>query len=332
MLSCKKPPTCQVQGGKRKHSKFLHFDSAGNDIPPENDSNCVTSEVANNACGNLEGSVYVPMVLVTVNGKACTWALLDSGSTNSFISAKLAEDLHLKGSGVSCRLSTLGNSGDISSTLVAVDITSSEGQIAHLKNVIVVPSIPASHPKQSIDIQQYPHLGDLPLPLPTASAQAQVLIGMDNAHLLIPLEIKLGSKTSDPYATRTMLGWSLNGPVGDRQNQSVFSHCISVEQQISNLWKMEAHDEDTLAMSLEDKLVLELWNKEIYYEDVHYSLPIPWKGGRPNLPNNRFMAVKRFSSLVHCLHKSGKMRVYEDGISNLLTEGYAEAVPRMRYI
>ena len=154
-----------------------------------------------------------------------------------------------------------------------------------------------------------------------------MLIGMDNAHLLIPLEIKLGSKTSDPYATRTMLGWSLNGPVGDRQNQPVFSHCISVEQQISNLWKMEAHDEDTLAMSLEDKQVLELWNKEIYYEDVHYSLPIPWKGGRPNLPNNRFMAVKRLSSLVHRLHKSGKMRVYEDGISDLLSEGYAEAVP-----
>lgn len=337
---CKRIPTCQVPGCSRKHSNLLHFDDVGSANiscseskdykvvgETSNSMNQMVHEITSNACGSVVESVYVPLVPVTVNGKVYTWALLDSGSTNSFISDKLANELNLQGSCVRYHLSTLGASRDIKSKTVDVCITSTEGQTIYLKNVMVVPNIPATFPKQPIDITQYPHLQSLPLPHPTANAQAQVLIGMDNAHLIMPLEIRSGSKL-EPYATHTALGWSLCGPICQKPGQSVFSFCVSVDQQINKLWNMEAHeDNESLIMSQEDKAVLELWDKEIQYENGHYVLPIPWKGGQPSLPNNRFMAVNRLNSLAHRLHKSNTMKIYSDNIKKLLTEGNAEEVP-----
>ncbi|XP_014668800.1 PREDICTED: uncharacterized protein LOC106810050 [Priapulus caudatus] len=199
--ACKMTPTCQVHGCKRKHSKLLHFDSTSTDVCSNVGNDSVANKVVSNVYGGTGVSVYIPMVPVIVNDKVCTWALLDSGSTDSFVSAKLTQDLRLKGSGVSCHLITLGSSRDVKSTLVSVDITSSEGQVIALKNAMVVPNIPATHPREPIDIQRYPHLKDLPIPHPTGDVQAEVLIGMDNAHLLMQLEVVSSDKPFEQFAT-----------------------------------------------------------------------------------------------------------------------------------
>ena len=47
------------------------------------------------------------------------------------------------------------------------------------------------------------------------------------------------------YATSTLVGWSLNGPVGDLTSSlQVSSHFINLEQRISKLWEIEQFDKD----------------------------------------------------------------------------------------
>ena len=64
------------------------------------------------------------------------------------------------------------------------------------------------------------------LALPTASAKSvSVLIGQDNADLLMPRDVRSG-KPGEPYAVKTLLGWTLNGPLAATRECSYISfHC-----------------------------------------------------------------------------------------------------------
>ena len=80
---------------------------------------------------------------------------------------------------------------------------------------------------------------------------------------------------SQPYAVRTLFGWSLHGPVEGQATPEVISQFVDLEQQVERLWDIETFDEDKQSHSYEDKRVLDLWNTEIRHENGHYTLPIP---------------------------------------------------------
>ena len=85
------------------------------------------------------------------------------------------------------------------------------------------------------------------------------------------------STVSEPYAVRTYLGWCVQGPSGGETHE-VYAHFVTLERQVENLWRLEVED-DIRGMSVEDEKVIRLWDSEVRYEDGHYSLPIPWRGG-----------------------------------------------------
>ena len=166
---------------------------------------------------------------------------------------------------------------------------------------------------------------DLPLN-PMGHNEVEVLIGMDNAQLLKPLEVRNGKGVSEPYAVRTYLGWVVQGPSG-RETHEVYAHLVTLERQVENLWRLEAED-DRRGMSVEDEKVIRLWDSEVRYEDGHYSLPIPWRDGRPDFPNNEYMAKCRLADgLTRRLTKEGITGKYTEGIETMLNRGYAEPVP-----
>ena len=57
-------------------------------------------------------------------------------------------------------------------------------------------------------------------------------------------------------------------------------------------------------MSVEDRCVLELWDRNVSFSDGHYTLPIPFKNPALTLPDNRQMAERRLSSLKRKLLKN----------------------------
>ena len=90
---------------------------------------------------------------------------------------------------------------------------------------------------------------------------------------------------------------------------------------------MEADDGNDSSLSVEDQKVLRLWEDEISYSDGDYTLPIPWREGRPNFPDNEYVAECRLNSLERKLERMGIRDKYSENIAAMIDKGYAEPVP-----
>ena len=121
---------------------------------------------------------------------------------------------------------------------VKCKVTSTDGVFSEeLSNVLVTTSLPARYPDTDIDVSKYPHWMDIPLPMIHKGTKCDLLIGQDNGHLLIPLEVRYDMNDMKlPYATRSVYGWALNGPVGEPHVRNATCFHVTLEQRVENLW------------------------------------------------------------------------------------------------
>ena len=329
---CKRKSSCTVDGCGRKHTKFIHVDEVNTPRTAGADVSISDQSVNNGGASANSANVYRPMVTVNVNGQR-TLALLDNGSTNSFMAQSLASRLGLKGPREKLTITTLSRTSQMCPRIVNCNLSSADGTYStELRNVCVVDSVPTRYPDVEIDLSRYPYLADIPLVNVHKGDRAELLIGMDNSHILLPLEVRYDPAAMEsPYATRSVLGWALNGPAsgtGDNDVNAVSCLHVTLEQQVNNLWDIENHDLDDVCHSVEDRRVLNLWESDIKLENGHYTLPIPWKQGRPCLPNNKYIAMSRLESQVKRLNKNGLLSMYDENINQMVSKGYAERVPK----
>ena len=120
---------------------------------------------------------------------------------------------------------------------------------AEYKNVLELPQVYArpllpvslENMGQEEDASSWEHLRDINLPLVDAN-HATLLIGQDNPDALIPFDARRG-KVGKPYATKTLFGWTLNGPLGGIRRNSASVNFIQVDHnlnaQIEEFWKVE---------------------------------------------------------------------------------------------
>ena len=324
VVNCRLSSFCKIKNCNRKHSSLLHKD------PDE----CEVKTVVGNAVQGAQvgttsnDEIYLPMVPVSVNDSNDKWALLDSGSTNSFISKDLAAQLKLKEKPVKYDMSTLNSKETVNSSLVDIMV---RGYVAEdtylLNNVIVVDQIPAKAPVHITDLVKYNHLKNVLNFKPGPGVHADILIGMDNAFLLRPLDVSASEDRNEPYAVLTSLGWSVCGPCGAYKGNRVFSHCVSIDRDVSRFWDIASNDDEKQAQSVHDDQVIKLWEEKVRRVDGHYELPIPWVKGHPEMPNNYFLALKRLEGLEKKLQKVELKDKYSEGINKLLLKEYAEPVP-----
>ena len=196
-----------------------------------------------------------------------------------------------------------------------------------LNNVLVVSNIPAKYPCDNLNVQRYPHLENIPISPVKSGDVVDVLIGMDNSHLLVPLDVRFNpSSLREPHATKHVFGWVLNGIDGDCGTRNIFSHFVGLDDKIENMWDLEYQHCDSKGFSVEDNEVLTLWQNEIEREDGHYVLPIPWQPGKPEFPNNKFLAQCRLDSLDKRLNKLDLVKVYDVKMQSMIDKDYAERV------
>jgi transposase InsO family protein len=276
--------------------------------------------------------VHLPIVEVCANGCLNVPAFLDSGSSSTFCTKELAGQLGLHGRVTKYHLSTLGKSEEVSSEVVNFSVSSLDGE-QHLKlsNVYVVDQIPVRIPH--IDTRKYKHLQDIQIC--QGGGAVSILIGQDNAEALVHFEVRMGQR-GEPIATKTLLGWALNGPARmfHNVNSRVISHFISanlsVNDQIHALWNIENEGicTDECSWSNEDRQVIDLWNEKCRFNEGHYELPIPW---RPHveMPNNVSLAMSRLMSTKRSLLKRDLWVQYNEEMNKLLVKGYAEIVPNV---
>ena len=205
---CRFASNCRLCDGNEsvcKHSYFLHDALVKGKV-----ANLVQAkaDLVVNALAGSSG-VCVPMVRVRVNNAVDCAAMLDTGSTATFMSRSLAAELGVCGSPIVYDLSTLtGDRVQQQSGLVSTLFVQGHGQASsiQLHNVHIIDRIPGSG--CMLDCNKYSHLQGVDAL--ACSKSIGLLIGQDNSECLLPLECKVG-RVDEPYAVRTVLGWSFHG-------------------------------------------------------------------------------------------------------------------------
>ena len=267
-----------------------------------------------------------------------TAALLDTGSTRTFCSHRLFDELSISTKPRPLRVNTVNHVGESLASSVGVLTVCGLG----------VNRVP--YTIQEAFSMPRPHLGDMSvmtrsqanshahlrhLSLPERSPQeVHLLIGVDNHQLFRPQALALGSD-ADPFAINTRLGWvvlSSQTTQEDARSWSIVGTTETLEElhrKLERFWVFESSGlfDTARGMSVADKAVDALWTKEIKRVDGHYVLPIPFKLASPHLPDSHEMAKKRLDHLGRRLQRNSELKQqYVESMTSLLRSGYAEPI------
>jgi len=130
--------------------------------------------------------------------------------------------------------------------------------------------------------------------LPCIDADIELLIGSDAPKLLEPHEVQ-GGENGGPYAVRTLLGWTINGPLGrpsksDRTSNPIQSLAV-LDQQFVRFCEMEFNvSQFSIEKGLSQVAIVE-GSAELC--GGHYEIALPWKVFPPDLPNNKIVTERR---------------------------------------
>ena len=280
--------------------------------------------VSNNATTHVAS--ILPVVRVRINGRHVTNALIDSGSSNSFISAKLADMLNLRGTKTMLNMATMNSVSQKRTFMYNIVVSDvNDSYRINLSRVYATESIPV--PRVQIDLDQLKHLDGV---TPGDPSDVGLLLGEDCGSMLLPLETRVG-RSDEPYAARISLGWYIAGPtrMGSVADECCANLCV-VEpsaERCDKLWGIDHGLTDIKSMSVEVSKVIKGWDKECELIEGHVQLPIQWKQEPPDLPDNYEMADKRLVSLRETLDRENRDELYDVEINMMLINAYAEHVP-----
>ena len=183
------------------------------------ESLCGLTDTASSAIG-------LPIVPVRVKAKGqrdsvVTYAFLDSGSNSTFCSEELLEQLGVEGRNTNLSLTTMtSENSPVETHIVSLEVYDlDEDEFVDLPSVYSTSKLPVTSrdiPEQG-DVDKWPHLSDLCVT--RVNAEVGLLIGNDCAEALEPREVRQ-SKDKGPYAVKTIFGWTINGPLGRKQDDA----------------------------------------------------------------------------------------------------------------
>ena len=350
---CKSNSSCTIKGCSRKHHTLLHrdFNSLAS-VRNQNESNAPstskslpeTSRAVNFSTRPSSSDVdcvflnVVPVNIFAKGREVYTYAFLDQGSTTTLCEQSLFDQLGIEGENVSINLTTVNHrAASHESKRVSLTVTGvASDESIELNEVYSVASLPIkpNKPLTANEIKSWPHLRELHLP--TISSSVGLLIGIDNPELFWTLEEIRGNR-GEPFAVRTILGWSLVGAISrfQQNTKSINVNFVrrtdqELEDQMERLWQMDLLPDPATSdtgLSKEDKLALNTMKQSIRLVDGHYQIALPWKPGAPNFVNNRCLAELRLNALQKKLDKNLELKQkYTAVVEDYLAKGYAEKV------
>ena len=217
------------------HSTYTHVDDVivnknvdvNTVMPSQMQTTNSAGTAGANSADDMPSSDYTFMstVSVVVNESYKTHALLDSDSTNSFITSDAVTSLGLSSKTVIYTNSTVDTPCMTTSTKVVNFILYSldGSKSLTMSNVFVVEEVPYTY-SPCRDLSIYPHLSDVPISPVYPPAKVDLLIGQDNSEALVPLQV-LNGNPGDPFGVLTKFGWTLNSVVPGSSLDCV-SHCV----------------------------------------------------------------------------------------------------------
>ena len=236
-----------------------------------------------------------------------TYALLDSGSSSTFCTESLMKQLGIDGLKTKISLTTLEKKDSLVDSFLVRDLVISdldENNFIALPVLYTRTEIPVTKddiPTQE-DVDLWPHLGGVYLP--NVSAEIGLLIASDVPEALDPLEVK-HSEHGGPYASRTRIGWVVNGPLG-RYHQGPHSTSFFVkadtelQQMVENYCNLDFNEsiaDIRTDLSQDERRFMTSVEESTLLKDGHFEIPLPFKDRQFQVPNNRTQAEQRASWL-----------------------------------
>jgi hypothetical protein len=187
------------------------------------------------------------------------------------------------------------------------------------------------------DLSQWSHLADIAVTNVDID-DVTILIGANVPDVQIQLESRIG-KPGEPFAVRTVLGWSIFGPT-DREKSpqgqrkvgvnAVNVACsdsdnIDIDQQMRQFLDLDSLGiSEKPGTSVEDRRAWSMLEESTRRIDGRYQVGMLWKCDNPCLPDNRSTAEARLTSLGRKLQRDPKLHsMYADSMTKLFDKGYA---------
>ena len=242
--NCTSDYVCKTDNCRRKHATMLHGvdwrlfanrnrsepSSPARSSPAPSESGSV--QASNGLIQAGPGRLALPIVHVKITdpdtgNSVETSALLDTGSTRCFCAPGLLKQLGIKGTPEHLKVRSFGANTKYIAKKASLLVSQVDGD-----GEIEIPAVYTSLGplpvgdncgSSSVDCEGWKHLKGLPIHK-AVSSEVSLLIGMDCPDATAPLNVVLG-KRGEPYAVRTRLGWTLNGPMDSKP--SGVSACVA---------------------------------------------------------------------------------------------------------
>ncbi|CAH8492347.1 unnamed protein product [Schistosoma haematobium] len=261
--NCRSPRSCAVEGCGWRHHTLLH------ELREEPRNTNIDAHINTQLC--TEKSVesvqkhaafaIVPVLVRNGEKVAQTCAFLDSGSDASLITEDLAKRLNLEGEPKTISLRTLDNHSTIQCKEVQLEVSSldssSSFRIPNVWTVERLPMLRRTVPTTS-QMKSWTHLKDISFSR-VEDENVELLIGCNAPSVHEMKEVRTG-KPNEPFAVKTLLGWTLFGSYGEPcKSNRVLNH-LSAKEELEDKFEQSYSTEfkdrlsRTSSMSVEDRI------------------------------------------------------------------------------
>ncbi|KAL0882586.1 hypothetical protein ABMA27_001036 [Loxostege sticticalis] len=346
--SCNPKTLCNVEGCKYKHHKLLHnyesvnshttTETLSNGIEPE--PSCSTmpieskSETVAHAISNGPLKALLKVVAVTVSGpkgSINTYALLDDGSSSTFIDDEVSAHIGAVGPKAQIRVECMGGLSKLTE-VEYVDFyikgvhESKQHKIYRARSVSAL-----GIARQSVSPDDIRHLSLANITYD--NAEPKLIIGIDNWNLLTPREVRQGSKRQ-PAACLTPLGWAVIGFTSSRTkpvtfvNHSTTSDDFSeIEGLIKDNFKLESIGivKQRVRSAADERASKILEDTARRLPGGQFEVGLLWQSDVTDIPDSYPLAFSRFNGLEKRFRKDAAYaQQYRENIHAMIDKGYAE--------
>ena len=264
-------------------------------------------------------------------------ALLDSASSASFVSERLAQSLCLPRSRQNTKIVGIAGLSHSSSyhSFVKVSVSPKDDPTRNINlSAVVLPRVTCDLPIQSVPFKpEWTHLSDLTLADPNFSQPDRIdlLLGIDVFVQVVCHGRRFGAPGS-PSAFETDFGWVIAGEITSIESHVLItSHHTTVstgDEILQRFWEVEDQPGDYSKLSTEERTVVKHFDHHhSQTDDGRFIVPLPKKSPTPRIGESRSQAVRRFQSLERSLHSKKQFSELSVVMGEYFDQNHAELVP-----
>lgn len=320
------------------HHTLLHIEPRS-DTTNSHSSDSASEPVSSNAAtGPIPNSLLMTcrvIVHASDGSSAEARALLDCGSSASFVSERLSQSLSLTRSHQSTKIHGIAGLSHHSQiqAIANFDISPTHNTMRKLSmTAVVVPKVTCDLPLHPVQCStKWKHILGIRLADPhfCRPGRIDLLLGVD----IFMAVLRQGRRTGppgSPIAIETELGWVIAGKIDVlASTQAIASHhaTVTADEVLQKFWEVE-NPKDHLNLSVEERMVVQHFSENDYRtKEGRFVVPLPKKPQAKPLGESRSRAVRRFLTLERSLRSKGNFEEFDAVISEYFHMGHAEKVP-----